>query len=65
MRPTLIARTLDGRRHELFPGDFIGRLDRAALRIDHPAISEAHALVSARGEALWLRQLRGRIGLEG
>lgn len=41
-------------------GDLIGRLPGAALRLDDPRISEAHALVSLRGERLMMLALRGR-----
>jgi len=54
-----------GRIVEVGPGDIIGRLRGAALRIDDPRISEAHALVSLRGDALKLLALRGRFMVEG
>lgn len=47
------------------PGDLIGRMARAALRIEDPRISEAHALVSLRGTELRLLALRGRLGVDG
>lgn len=34
----------DGTLATLVPGDIIGRMRRAALRVNHPAISEAHAM---------------------
>jgi len=46
---------------DLCPGDIIGRLWTAALRLDDPRISEAHALVSLRGDQLKLLALRGLI----
>lgn len=49
----------------LMPGDIIGRMRQAALRINHPAISEAHALVSLRGTTLRLLALRGRFVVGG
>ncbi len=51
----------DGRSSTLIPGDLIGRTWTAALRIDDPLVSEAHALVSLRGDALVLLALRRRI----
>jgi hypothetical protein len=44
----------------ILPGEFIGRSRFAALHVDDPAISEAHALVSQRGSTLRLLALRGR-----
>lgn len=46
-------------------GDFIGRLRRSALVIDDPRVSEAHALVSLRGDRLKLLPLRGRLFVKG
>lgn len=44
-------------------GDFIGRLPSAALYLDDARISEAHALVSLRGQELKLLALRGRFAI--
>ncbi len=55
----------DGSLRTLGHGDFIGRLWTAALVIDDPRISEAHALVSLRGAALRLLALRGRFLVDG
>ena len=54
----------DGEAVEVGPGGVIGRLASAALCIDDPRISEAHAMVSLRGGQLVLLALRGglRIG---
>jgi hypothetical protein len=49
----------------LGPGDLIGRAWSAALQIDHPQISEAHAWVSLRGGTLKLLALRGRFLVDG
>lgn len=49
----------EGNVHELTVGDIIGRLPTAALRFSDPRISEAHALVSLRGQDLKLLALRG------
>ncbi len=55
----------DGSLCSLGHGDFIGRLWTAALIIDDPRVSEAHALVSLRGAALRLLALRGRFLIDG
>lgn len=55
----------DGTAIELTPGDLIGRSARVALCIEDPRISEAHALVSLRGDALKLLALRGRLSCGG
>lgn len=47
------------------PGEIVGRSAIAALRLDDPAVSEAHALVSLRGERLKLLALRGRFLVDG
>ncbi len=52
-------------RFSLGMGDLIGRSEQAALCIDDPRISEAHALVSLRGETLMLLALRGRFRVGG
>ena len=44
-------------------GGLIGRLRTAALCIQHPQISEAHALVSLRDRHLQLLALRGGLGV--
>lgn len=55
--------TPGGETVELGHGDLIGRLWSAALCIDEPRISEAHALVSHRGDSLVLLALRGRFAI--
>ncbi len=50
----------DGALVNLGPGDIIGRMPTAALRLNDPRVSEAHALVSLRGTSLRLLALRGR-----
>jgi len=47
------------------PGGIIGRLPSAALYLDDPRVSEAHALVSLRGGALVMLALRGRLKVGG
>lgn len=54
----------DGSEHTLAPGDLIGRLETAALSLSDARISEAHALVSLRGEELRLLGLRGRFAVD-
>lgn len=49
----------------LRPGDLIGRLPSAALYLNDLRISEAHAMVSLRGEQLKLLALRGRFAVDG
>ncbi|HMV68356.1 MAG TPA: FHA domain-containing protein, partial [Myxococcota bacterium] len=48
-----------------YPGSLIGRIGAARLRIHHPGISEAHALVSARDGGLWLLALRRPLQVGG
>lgn len=55
----------DRRRVSLRPGDMIGRMDRAALVLNDPRVSEAHALVSLRRGELFLLSLRRMIGVRG
>jgi len=49
----------DGTEAQVGPGGLVGRLASATLCIDHPRISEAHAMVSLRGSQLFLLALRG------
>ena len=53
----------DGTEAGLHPGDLIGRSHAAALRLQDPRVSEAHALVSLRGGVLKLLGLRGRLAV--
>lgn len=55
----------DGTSVELGHGDLVGRLWSAALSLEDGRISEAHAMVSLRGQELKLLALRGRFALEG
>lgn len=55
----------DGTERRLSPGDLVGRLETAALHLDDARISEAHALVSLRGDELRLLGLRGRFAVDG
>lgn len=47
------------------PGEIIGRSPMAALCLEDPQISEAHSLVSLRGQSLMLLGLRGRFRVPG
>ena len=53
----------DGSEVDLCPGELIGRLRGAALRLDDARVSEAHALVSLRGAQLKLIELRGVLAI--
>ena len=65
MRASVCLRLPDGSVDHLAPGDIIGRVWSAALRLDDPHVSEAHALVSLRGRSLRLLALRGRFLVDG
>ena len=65
MRASVCLRLPDGSVDHLAPGDIIGRVWTAALRLDDPHVSEAHALVSLRGRSLRLLALRGRFLVDG
>lgn len=64
-RPYVLLALPDGSARELEHGDLIGRLWSAALVLDDPRISEAHALVSLREGAFWLLSLRRKIAVRG
>lgn len=49
----------------LEPGDLVGRMRSAGMRLDHPHVSEAHAYLSLRDGALRLLALRGVLALDG
>lgn len=65
MQVRAVVRAPDGAIVELSPGAIIGRMPRCELCIDDGRISEAHALVSLRGEELVLLPLRGRFAIDG
>lgn len=65
MRVRAVIRAPDGREVELGHGDMIGRLASCALSLDDGRVSEAHALVSLRGDSLLLLALRGRFAVDG
>jgi hypothetical protein len=50
---------------ELGPGDLIGRVASAALALDDPRVSEAHAMISLRRGELYLLALRRLVGYKG
>ena len=63
--PFVVFRTPDGRRLRATPGSIVGRMQSAAVRLDSPVVSEAHALVSLRGTVLKLVRLGGPLVVEG
>ena len=63
--PAVRIRTPEGELVDVAPGGIIGRSHGAALRLDHPLVSEAHALVSLRGRKLKLLTLRGSMEVDG
>jgi hypothetical protein len=63
MRTHVRVRAPDGLCYHLGHGDLIGRLWTAALTIDDARVSEAHAMVSLRGDTLKLLGLRGRFAI--
>jgi hypothetical protein len=65
MRALVRVRLDSGERVELGHGDIIGRLWNAALVVDDPRVSEAHAVISLRGHELKLLGLRGRFAVDG
>lgn len=65
MRAAVRFRLPDGSIRTLGPGDLVGRLASAQLRLEDASISEAHALVSLRGSELHLLALRGRFAVDG
>lgn len=56
---SLTVRINRGDPTTLYPGDLVGRLRNAALRVDDPRVSEVHAMVSLRDGELQLLALRG------
>lgn len=64
MRAHVVVGTEHG-THELEAGALIGRLPSADLHLDDPRVSEAHAMVSLRGDTLRLLALRGRLAHQG
>jgi len=58
-RPEVTLRASDGTEAMLGPGAIVGRSSTAALCIDDPRVSEAHAMVSLRDGDLVLLALRG------
>lgn len=65
MQVRAVVRAPDGAIVDLAPGALIGRMPRCELCLDDGRISEAHAMVSLRGEALVLLPLRGRFAVDG
>ena len=65
MQARAVIQVGDGRVVELGHGDLVGRLRVCRLTFDDPRISEAHAMVSLRGDTLRLLSLRGRFTVDG
>ncbi len=65
MRAFVRLRCPDDRLAELGHGDTIGRVSSAALCIDDPRVSEAHAMVSVRRGELVLLSLRRMFAVRG
>ncbi|MEZ4402551.1 MAG: FHA domain-containing protein [Kofleriaceae bacterium] len=65
MRPCATLRLPGGRLVEVGPGDLLGRTPTAAVVIDDPRVSEAHAFVSLRHGELHLLSLRRLIVVDG
>jgi hypothetical protein len=63
--PLVTIEAPGGRVSRLRPGDFIGRMPTAALYLNDPRVSEAHAMVSLRSSRLRLISLRGRFSVAG
>jgi len=63
--PKVRLRLADDSVWELASGDLIGRCKLAALPLNAPHISEAHAMVSLRGSQMRLLALRGRVTVHG
>lgn len=65
MRAFVRLRLPDGSTTELGHGDLLGRVASAALVLDDPRISEAHAMVSLRRGELFLLSLRRLVAVDG
>lgn len=65
MRALVRLRLPGGSLAELGPGDLIGRVATAALTIDDPRVSEAHAMISLRRGELYMLALRRLVGHRG
>jgi len=65
MRASVRLRRGDGATFDVDHGAIIGRLSRADVPVPDPRVSEAHALVSLRGESFHLLSLRGRFVVDG
>ncbi len=65
MLPFVRVRLPDGSLADLEHGDLIGRVATAALPMDDPRVSEAHALVSLREGRFHLLALRRMLAVDG
>jgi len=59
--PGVVLEDEDGSHYRLAAGDLLGRSPRSAVPLQDPRVSEAHALVSLRGEGFVLLALRGMV----
>ena len=64
-QPLVTLETAPGETTQVGPGGIIGRMHSAALCIDDPRVSEAHAMVSLRGGRLQILALRGPVVFQG
>ncbi len=62
--PWVDLRLPDGRVLRVHPGAILGRLATSPARIDDPRLHEAHALLSHRGQKLWLIALMTRFKVD-
>lgn len=65
MRAEVTLRLRDRSVVHLGPGDLIGRVSSAALMLDDPSVSEAHALISLRRGELYMLALRRMVAVRG
>lgn len=66
MQPSVLVELTDRPgRFVCYAGNLIGRSAIARLRLQRPDISEAHAMISLRGGALWLLYLRRPASIDG
>jgi len=65
MRTYVTVAIEEGQPRELGPGDMIGRIWTAALKVSDPIVSKGHAMVSLREGALKRVGLRGRLTVGG
>lgn len=59
--PGVVLEADDGAQFRVVAGDLLGRSPRSAVPLQDPRVSEAHALVSLRGDGFVLLGLRGTV----